>query len=162
MHWFAKVVSAAAVCLLVVAIPSSCSAQQQQPETLSVREAEILIYLMPRAEEVRSRGCDVSWEIEQTSGFDQADYYIFWVVHTGGPPRCRTWPTTVSYFAVNKHTADVRDISLDDYPLQKSRELERVQQAMRRVHIVDAGTIQKYRYANPEAGGSSLAPSHPG
>jgi hypothetical protein len=161
VRWLTPIFCAVLTGSLAVAIPPAGSQQKQQPDTISLNEAEILIYLMPRADEVRSRGCDVSWEVEESSSDNQVDYYTFWVVHTGESTRCRTWATTVSYFAVNRHTADVRDVSLDDYPLQHSQRLERVQQAMRRVHAIDKETIQKYRYASPEAGGSLLAPTPP-
>ena len=132
------------------------AAPKQLPQQISPEEAEILVYVMPASAAVRKAGCDVTWELQRNREWNQKQYYIFWVVHNGKSPGCRSWPTTVGYFAVNRYTADVRNVSLDDFPLQQSAELARVQEIIRRARGMDATTIQRYRYTNPEAGGADL------
>ena len=50
-----------------------------QPGLLALHEAEILIYLIPPAQAVRSQGMDVGWEQSPAKELNQADYFFFWV-----------------------------------------------------------------------------------
>lgn len=161
-----RVVIAAMMAMLTISAAASVPAQagphgatsvcNATPITLS--EAETLIYIMPASQEVRTTGQDVTWLVDSKAvsmtKYDGADYYIFYVTFTGPTEGS----STVGYYAVNKHTADVLEL-LGEYPqIVTSEELDGVQRIMRRAHCIDAATIKEYRFRNPEAGGAPISP----
>jgi len=115
------------------------------PEQLAYHDAEILIYLLPVAKETRSRGSDVSWERESSPRLNQSDYFVFWVMNARPNPY---GSSTIGYFAVNKHTADIWECGGDEEinkgPV-KSPEIEGVQKILREAHHIDQQTVHKYR-----------------
>jgi hypothetical protein len=113
-----------------------------EPEQLAYHEAEILIYLLPVAKETRARGSDIIWERESSPRENQSDYFVFWVMNARPNPY---GSSTIGYFAVNKHNADVRECGEDEMVVT-SPEIEGVQKILRRAHHIDQGTVQKYRY----------------
>jgi hypothetical protein len=120
-------------------------------EQIPLYDAEILIYLLPQAHEIRKEGMDIGWELQTSPKLNQEDFYTFWVInakrkHVNGS-------VTVGYFSVNKHTADIVD-NLGE--LVTSLELAGVQRILREGHHIDTATIQRYRSRNPHA------PSRPG
>ena len=111
------------------------------PEELAYHDAEILIYLLPVAKETRARGSDIIWERESSPKLNQSDYFVFWVMNARPNPY---GSSTIGYFAVNKHNADVRECG-EDEPAVTSPEIEGVQKILRRAHRIDQETAQKYR-----------------
>ncbi len=122
-----------------------CLAVPPEPSLITLHEAEILIYLIPEAHELRKQGMDVGWELETGSGMNQEDFYIFSVANV---KRRRVHGSAgVGFFAVNKHTADVWDAVAGE--LVTSSELEGVQRILRKAHLVDSATISKYSGRRP-------------
>ena len=71
---------------------------------LSLREAEMLIYLMPVGEKLRSEGMDISWE-RAPKAETNSNTYVFWVFNS---KRAGTGSVTIGYYEVNKCSAVVR------------------------------------------------------
>jgi hypothetical protein len=118
--------------------------QSFQAEMISLTEAEILVYLLPQAQEVRKQRGNVSWELEAGPLQNTKDFYTFWVV---GPRRQGEASNTIGYFSVNKHTADIWDAVLDK--LISSEELQGIQKILRGGHHIDAQTLDGYRNLKP-------------
>ncbi len=115
-----------------------------QATVLQLYEAEILVYLLPQAHEIRKEGFDVVWTLEDDSKTNQRDFYTFWVISTRKQVE---GSRTIGYFSVNKHTADIVD------PLQNiitSPELEGIQRILRKAHGVDEATLQEFRSRRPD------------
>lgn len=77
----------------------------QSVTEIALEEAEILIYLLPAAQTVRSQGMDIGWEQQTSSKLNQNDFYVFWVVND--KRQNVHGSNTIGYYGVNKHTADV-------------------------------------------------------
>lgn len=119
-----------------------------QSELLALHEAEILIYLLPDAQEVRKQGMEVGWELQTGPDFDQKDFFVFWVVNATRPHVHGS--RTLGYYAVNRHTADVSDFSIEAVnQFVLSKELEGVRRILRKAHHIDDATITKYRSRHP-------------
>jgi hypothetical protein len=114
-----------------------------QSQDLALYEAEILIYLIPPARADRGAGRNVSWELEEGDQLDQRDFFNFWVV---GPPN-PNGSSTIGYFSVNKHTAEVWNKVL--FRRIDDTELKGVQEILRRAHRIDTRTMEKYRDMRP-------------
>lgn len=112
----------------------------QQPGLLALHEAEILIYLIPPAQAVRSEGMDVGWEQSSATALNQADYFFFWVYNS---IREGTGSVTIGHYAVNKHTADVWDVVSDQ--MVESAELKGIQRILRKAHGIGEDAIRTYR-----------------
>jgi len=114
------------------------------PEQLSYHDAEILIYLLPVAKETRARGADISWERQSSPRLNQSDYFVFWVTNARPNPY---GSSTIGYFAVNKHTADLWECGGDEIDREAvtSAEIEGVQKILREANHIDQATVQKYR-----------------
>ena len=115
-----------------------------QPEHVALHEAEILVYLLPQAHDIRNEGMEIGWELQTSPKLNQEDFYNFWVFnakrkHVHGS-------VTVGYFSVNKHTADIVD-ALGKFVA--SPELEGVQRILREAHHIDDTTIKEYRSRSP-------------
>ncbi len=119
--------------LSLVSLPLTFAAGQA-PAAISVHEAEILIYLLPVAHQLRSEGMDVGWELQDQNRdhYPKGEYYVFWLVNN---KRVSAGSTTIGYYAVNKHTGEIWNTDLDQ--LVSSSELEGVQKILRRAHGVD-------------------------
>jgi len=133
------------VCSLVFSVIPKYSSgpafSAEQAELLGLHEAEILIYLLPDAHEVRKQGMDVGWELQTGSDFNQKDFFVFWVVNAKRPNV--NGSVTLGYYAVNRHTADVWVDVVNGFVV--SKELEGVQRILRRAHHIDEATIAMYR-----------------
>ncbi len=142
-----RIVACLAACVIslmcwrvVPAFSSAGEAPVAKPQEIAYHEAEILIYLLPVAKELRAGGMDVSWERQTSAKLNQEDYFVFWVVNAR---RVSNGSVTVGYFAVNKHTADVWDSDLKE--LVTSPEIKGVQKILRRAHRIDDHAIEEYR-----------------
>jgi hypothetical protein len=115
------------------------------PEELAYHDAEILIYLLPVAKETRARGSDIAWERESSPRLNQNDYFVFWVMNARPNPY---GSSTIGYFAVNKHNADVWECGGGeaDRVAVASPEIQGVQRILREALHMDQGTVQKYRF----------------
>jgi hypothetical protein len=84
---------------LVAAAESNCAA-------ISSRDAEILIYLMPVADQLRAEGMDIGWERQPTIEKQNPGAYAFWVYNSRRPS---DGSITIGYYLVNKCTGVVRE-----------------------------------------------------
>ena len=114
----------------------------RSPSELSLSDARILVYLTRAAKQVRKTGLDVFMEQSTSEKLNQNDYYVFQMLSTR---ECEACSLNVGYFAVNKHTADVRDFDADDYHLLTSPEMAGVQHILRDAHNITADVIKQYR-----------------
>lgn len=114
-------------------------------EQISLTEAEILIYLLPYAQEIRRQGMDIGWELQTSTTLNQRDFYVFWVVNSKRPKVDGS--VTVGYFAINKHTADVWDEGLEEFVV--AIDLGGVQSILRKHHHITPETLDKFRSARP-------------
>ena len=73
---------------------------------LSEREAEVLIYFLPVAEQLRSQQMDIGWE--RTPKAEEGSRYVFWVYNSR---RSGTGSVTIGYFNVDKCTGVVTEES---------------------------------------------------
>jgi len=85
---------------------------------------------------------DVGFEEDSTSDNNQKDYYYFYVYN---PKRQDAPNATIGHFAVNKHTADVWNVTTSE--MVTSTELAGIQRIVRRAHHIDQSTIERYRSA---------------
>ncbi len=120
------------------------------PQSVSLCEAEILVYLLPQAHDLRADGMDVAWALETGPELNQKDFYNFWVVNA--KRKGHSGSVTVGYFSVNKYTADVLD-ARQQYVV--TPELQGVQRILRKGHGIDEAAIREYRsrrmYLTPPA-----------
>jgi hypothetical protein len=114
-----------------------------ESQDLALYEAEILIYLIPSAREDRRVGRSVTWVLEDSAKLNQRDFFNFWVL---GPPN-PYGSSTIGYFSVNKHSAEVVDQVL--FKRVDDPELKGVQGVLRRAHRIDDQTIKKYQGLTP-------------
>lgn len=114
-------------------------------EQIALHEAEILIYLLPQARELRNQGMDIGWELETSPQLNQKDFYTFWVVNSKRPNV--EGSVTIGYFSVNKHNADVWDD--DNKKTVSTVEIEGVKRILRQAHYIDKSTVQKFALLRP-------------
>lgn len=138
-----------AVAILVPASANNervLAAPQAQSEPLSLTEAEILIYLLPEAHQVRQEGMDVGWELETGSTWNQRDFYNFSVVNA---KRKNVGSNAIGFFSVNKRTGEV----WDDIPSAErvnNIELQGIQKILREGHHIDAQQLTKFGSLRPQ------------
>ncbi|HTS11459.1 MAG TPA: hypothetical protein VMH00_05025 [Candidatus Limnocylindrales bacterium] len=128
---------------LILNLPSSLTSTAQVPpgpELVSLEEAEILVYVLPEAQQVRRQGMDIGSELQTNNKLNQDDFYTFWVINTKRD--CASCSVTIGYFSVNKHTADLWDTS--NMQLVKSTEIEGIQKIIRKARRIDADTIREF------------------
>jgi hypothetical protein len=118
--------------------------EQSAQSEISLTEAEILIYVLPDSQAVRKQRGGISWELEEGPAQNTKDLFTFWVV---GPLRQGEASSTVGFFSVNKHTADVWNVVASK--LISDDELNGIQKLLRDGHRIDAQTIEKYRNLGP-------------
>lgn len=116
-------------------------------EQIAPYEAEILIYLLPQAQELRKQGMDVGWELQTSPKLNQRDFYTYWVVNSKRPNV--EGSVTVGYFSVNKHTAEVWDDNNEKVKVPDAGELEGVERILRRAHHIDEETLHKFSSLRP-------------
>jgi len=109
------------------------------PHSISSGEAEILIYLLPEAHEIRKAGMEIGWQRETSQKWNQHDFYFFWVYNA---MRSEAGSVTVGTFAVNKHTGDIWHVLLQEQV--ESQEIKGVQRILRRTHGIDDRKLHKY------------------
>lgn len=126
---------------ILPALPAKC-----HPSLIALYEAEILIYLLPQAQQIRSDGFDIGWDLQTSAKLNQADYYIFFVINAKRPSY---GSVTVGYFGVNKHTADVWSLDREG-EIISSTEIQGVQRILRQAHCIDQATVDRYRSAKPD------------
>jgi hypothetical protein len=126
--------------------------RESLPTFITESEAAILINLLPIASELRSKGSEIDWQVqnysEDSRGLNGRDYWFF-LVYKG--PRKAKGSAPIGRFAVNEQTADVWD--RDSRELVHSCELEAVQAVLRREHNISAAWIDYYRNHPLERGG---------
>ena len=135
--------------LLLVAVASAVAQAAHEPNSdatdLSVSDGEILLYLTPAAKATRKGGLDIFLEQATSDHFNQQDYYVFQMSSTRS---CEACSANIGYFAVNKHTADVRAMDVNDEernPIVTNRELAGVQRIMRTAHHITPEVLKQSR-----------------
>ena len=123
--------------------------------TITCAEAEELIKLLPVTKELRAKGMDVKWDVQDVATMNNQDYYFFWIYNVTAQKERDIGSISVGNYAVNKHTAEVRawqvspDVSYgDDGVLVTTNELEQLQGELRKRRGTDSTAIQRYRSAH--------------
>jgi hypothetical protein len=104
-------------------------------------EAEILIAVHPSVLEARAAGEDVGLWPESGDHLNLADFFFFIVKYNEGPGDT----DLIAHLAVNRHTCDVVDYVGLSGEVERGRELEAIQEILRRAHGIDEAVIRKYR-----------------
>jgi hypothetical protein len=112
--------------------------------TLSVTDAKILLYLSPAAKAVRKTGFDVALELQTSEAHNKTDYYVFYMFNS--KRKCEGCSPTIGYYAVNKHTADIRDLNQgDEAPFVRDAELQGIQELVRNDYYMSSEVLKQYR-----------------
>ena len=144
-----KIVAAiVAIAASLIGVTPALETPDAQRKSLSLEEAEILVYLVPDADPVRKAGCDVEAEWQRSSKLDQTNFFTFWLVRTGKKVGCSTWPIDVSYFSVNKRTGSVWDDMPESHRVTSST-LNGVLKIIRRRNGINKATLRKYDALKP-------------
>lgn len=114
-------------------------------EQIAPYEAEILVYLLPQAQELRKQGMEVGWELQTSSKLDQRDFYTYWVFNL--KRQNVEGSVTIGYFSVNKHTAEVWDNGNEK--VVDAKDLEGVEKILRRAHQINKETFDKFSSLRP-------------
>jgi hypothetical protein len=135
--------------ILSLVIPKKAVTQPSQtsssPEPIALYEGQILIYLLPQGRELRNQGMDIRSELQTNQKLNQQDFYTFQVFNSK-----RTnvqGSTTIGYFSVNKHAAEIWDD--DNQKRAVTAELEGIQRILRQAHHIDASTVSKFGTLRP-------------
>jgi hypothetical protein len=146
---------ASAFALRVVSGTVDADGDDKLSPTITVDEAKNLMSLVPAVEELRGKGMDVKWDVQAVPTMNNKDYYFFWIYNATAQKGLDIGSISVGNYAVNKHTADVRawqvshDVSFgDDGVLITVKELERLQEELRKKHGITSASIQEYRSAH--------------
>ena len=135
--------------ILLLVIPKNAVSQPSQtsssPEPIALYEGEILIYLLPQGRELRNQGMDIGSEVQPNQKLDQQDFYTFQVFNSKRTNVQGT--TTIGYFSVNKHTAEIWDDNNQKQVV--TAELEGIQRILRQAHHIDASTVRKFGALRP-------------
>jgi hypothetical protein len=135
--------------ILLLVIPKNAVSQPSQtsssPEPIALYEGEILIYLLPQGRELRNQGMDIGSEVKPNQKLDQQDFYTFQVFNSKRTNVQGT--TTIGYFSVNKHTAEIWDDNNQKQVV--TAELEGIQRILRQAHHIDASTVRKFGTLRP-------------
>lgn len=131
--------------LLTIALSGDTAKSPSEEQQVVLQEAEILIYIMPDSQEVRKQGWDVGWELQTSPELNQEDFFVFWVVNAKRPNVQGS--VTIGYYGINKHTADIWEDNFQRFV--SGKELEGVQNILRRAHHIDQTIIEKYRSRRP-------------
>ena len=135
--------------ILSLVIPKKAVSQPSQtsssPEPIALYEGEILIYLLPQGRDLRNQGMDIGSELQTDQELNQQDFYTFQVFNS---KRANIQgSTTIGYFSVNKHTAEIWD---DNNQIRmSSAELDGIQRILRQAHHIDASTMRKFGTLRP-------------
>lgn len=123
--------------------------------TITISEAKDLINMLPATKELRGKGMEVKGDVQAAPTMNNTDYYFFWIYNVTAQKERDIGSISVGNYAVNKHTADIRvwqvsnDTSYgDDGVLVTTKELERLQEELRKKHGIDFSSIQEYRLAH--------------
>jgi len=117
-----------------------------ESQLINLEEAEILIYLLPQARELRRQGMDIGWELQTSTKFNQEDFFVFLVANT--KRSYANGSVSVGYFAVNKHNAEIW--SLDINRFVSSQGIRGVQKIIRSAHHIDEAVIRRYHSRRPD------------
>jgi hypothetical protein len=126
----------------LTAQPAKLAASAEQ---IAPYEAEILVYLLPQAQELRKQGMDVGWELQTSPKLNQRDFYTYWVFDS--KRRNVEGSVTVGYFSVNKHTAEVWDNGSEK--VVDAEDLEGVEKILRRAHQINKQTLDEFSSLRP-------------
>src|SRR5262249_38530987 len=118
-----------------------CGATQiDKGSVLSKEEALILVYVSEAPHRERAAGGEGGIDTEcDSKDFNYEDFYYVVVTDPRGPS---TGSASVASYAVNKRTADVWEIGVEQ--ALNDRELSRIQAWMRALHHIDESTRSKY------------------
>jgi hypothetical protein len=124
---------------------SQSRAASCEPTEFTEYDAERLIYLLPASMTTRNNGRKVGWELQSNPELNEKDFFIFYVYDLSAPD---SGSPTIGYFAINKHTAEVWDMSAGRSV--QSEDLLAVQKILRRGHCVDESVLKTYSSRRPD------------
>jgi hypothetical protein len=120
--------------------PSSCLSTE-----LNEYDAEILLYMLPASVTSRGNGRKIGWELQDGPKLNQKDFFSFYLYDVSAPANSSP---TIGYFAINKHTGEVWDMSRAESV--ESEDLSAVQKILRRGHCVDEKILKAYASRRPD------------
>lgn len=145
-------------CALVSGVVSSnadADGDTNLSPTITIEEAADLIDLLPVTKELRAKGMVVKWDVQAVTTMNNKVYYFFWIYNVTAQKQGDIGSISVGNYAVNKHTADVRVWQVshdvfhgDDGVLVTAKELERLQEELRKKHGINSTSIQEYRFTH--------------
>jgi len=124
------------------------SGSSKVSKPLELFEAEILIYLTENGDFNRQQGRDIEWTREPCRDVPEADFYCFWVTGFPAPPEGGS--VTIGPYAVDRRSATVWRLGGLKEP-DKSREVVRVQELIRRAHNIEAELVLRREEATRKA-----------
>ncbi len=89
---------------MVATLPSA--AAESTCKDVSLIDAQILIYLLPVADQLRAQGMDIGWERQPALEAERPDHYSFWVYNSR---RVSAGSVTIGYYNVDRCTGVVRE-----------------------------------------------------
>ena len=96
----------------------STARDRNSSPTITFIEAEDLLNLLPVVKELRAKGMELKWDVQDVPTMNNKDYYFFWIYNVTAQKASDIGSISVGDYAVNKRTADVRvwQVSQDAFP----------------------------------------------
>jgi len=104
-HFVINVVASLAV-ISLVALYARAANSQSPCSAISPQDAQILIYLLPVADQLRKEGMDIAWERVPLAEAHSSTEYVFWVYNS---KREGTASVTIGYYRVNRCTGVITE-----------------------------------------------------
>jgi len=124
------------------------SAQPCTPDPLSYMEATRLLEYIPSALYAAAHGAKVGVDSWDPGASYPHDLFYFFVLYGAGP-NSGADGGLLGYFAVNKVTGTIFELSVPPGEVVTGTELAKVQKILRKLNCVDEATLRKYQSADP-------------
>jgi len=151
---------AVCACSVTWALPLRPDSEGQAHEAsaapaITLQDAQALLNLLPAVKELRAKGMELRWDVQSVPTMNTKDYYFFWIYNCTAQAQRDIGSISVGNYAVNKHTADIREWHVSDEvfhgndgELVATNDLERLQEELRKKHSIDSSLVQEYRSAH--------------
>lgn len=87
---------------------ASTARDRNSSPTITLVEAEDLLNSLPVVKELRAKGMELKWDVQDVPTMNNKDYYFFWIYNVTAQKASDIGSISVGDYAVNKRTADVR------------------------------------------------------
>jgi hypothetical protein len=122
---------------------------------ITLQDAQGLLNLLPVVKELRVKGMELKWDVQSVSTMNTKDYYFFWIYNCTAQAQHDIGSISVGNYAVNKHTADMREWHVSDEvfhgndgELVSTSDLDRLQEELRKKYGIDSNLVSAYRSAH--------------